>query len=896
MAARTTHLVSSHEEIARTLVEERQGDLRDVLVVFPGGRAGRSCLAAMIEAADDLGVPFHPPTTVTPGDLEFRLRPDAPVASATPIDVLCASIQALEAAGLDASIAPRLVRSTRELAAALQSWQDVASAAVACGGESERYETFQALTADVRARLDAVGLLDPDTARADALAIPPDPELDVVLVGVVELPPRTIAALEEVAVTSFVLAESVYAEGFDELGLIQPTWWRNHPPHVPLAAVHLEDKPIDQAEAVVDLLAEGLGEEPLDVATTTVVVADESMVDVLERELVAAGALVHRGQGTPLSTLAPARLLWALATLLEDETVAALREFIAHSAVERLLTETETEPLEAIDVWLRGEFSRSLGEDDWIGDPEEKNLYRTVAAARRTLQKVVPVIDALLEGLRGANRTPSRWMPVIATALKTIHAGAPEDDALHDAALDHLGRVAAEILAVPEALQAELSAAEAIRLLLSTAGNESIRAVQPTFAAELELIGWLEAPFDTAQRVVVAGFNDEAIPGSGGVDPLLPEALREHLGLATAATRTARDQWVLSQVLARTASFTLSRRDGRGEPRAPSRLLLGGSGKDLAERVLALTSTPASRQERGAPSSSFGRPQPEPGPIEFDRIPVTGFREYLRCSYGFWLRYVRRLQGPDATGRELDPRGFGTVVHHVAEAYSKREEANTLTDVDAIAAILDDLLDVELARLVGGHQPVPIRLQREILRGRFRAFAAFQSQSVVDGWRTEHVELGLEVPLAIPGGEPITVRGTVDRVDLHPQLGWRILDIKTSDKGHPPDKTHLVKTTGRWLDLQLPLYRELLKPQLLKKHEGPIETGYVNLPADSAKAGLAPSKAITELHAEAIEAAHDVVAMIRSGAFSLGKTLPGPTDDRALIYRVHSVGDGGEDE
>jgi ATP-dependent helicase/nuclease subunit B len=884
------------DQIAATLLEAYAGDLRRVLVVVPGGRARRALFTGMRACASDRELPLYPPSITTPGALEAALRPTAPVSSATPLAVQCAVAQALEVSAVEGVLAPAFIRATMELSAAQQTWLDVAEQVGEFGGNADRYELLHVVHEDVVQRLDAVGLVDADTARNRALTYDVDQSLDVVLIGVVELSKRAVEALQSVPVRVCILAEPALADGFTALGLIDAAWWAAHPPIVPLENVQLEDKPIDQAEAVVERLS-ALGES-VDPTTTVVVMADETLTDVVERELVAAGSAVHRGQGTAISETEPATLLSALAELLDDGTVASLRAVIAQPSIAAFVHGEEGDALYAIDSWHRHTFSQSI-EGDWIGDPEEDGLYRGVAAVRRTLHHVVPRVLQVLSVLRGDSRTLGGWAAPIATVLKTIYSepySEDDCDGFRDAALEHIGQALAALQAVPDALQPVGSAAEAIRLLLAFLGGNELRATSMETGRALELIGWLELPFDQAKHVIVVGFNDEAIPGSGGVDPLLPDSLRERLGLATARTRTARDCWVLSRALARRASFTLSYRDSRGEPRLPSRLLLSGQGTELASRVLKLAEQPSTRQHLGGSvTSACVRPLPPPGPQPFDSITVTGFREYLRCPYGFWVRHIVRLNAPDAKGRELDPRDFGNVVHNVAEAYANTRDGNTLSDSDQIFDVLDGLLDDELRRLVGGFPGVAIQLQREILRGRLHAFAVFQSTSVRDGWITTAVEQGLKLPLDIPDDVPVMVRGKVDRIDVHPTLGWRILDLKTSDKGDPPDLTHYAKRAKKWSDLQLPLYRELLSPQLQNKQPGAVTTGYVVLPADNGNAGLQMSKVIQELHTEAIDQAKAIVQAIRAGAFPLGNTPLYSGDDRSLLYRAHSIVDSSEE-
>ena len=84
-------------------------------------------------------------------------------------------------------------------------------------------------------------------------------------------------------------------------------------------------------------------------------------------------------------------------------------------------------------------------------------------------------------------------------------------------------------------------------------------------------------------------------------------------------------------------------------------------------------------------------------------------------------------------------------------------------------------------------------------------------------------------------GKAPLLTGRMDRIDVHEQTGQCvILDYKSSDAGDGPEQVH--RRSGRWVDLQLPLYRHLARGMGL---EGPLQLGYILLPRDTAKTGFA---------------------------------------------------------
>lgn len=895
---------------ARTLLDGAltEGDLAHMCVVVPGNRAARQLLLALAEEAEERGVPLRPPRVSTPGQLEYVLRPPSGGAIASDIELHLALARALE--GTISSqrermaLAQRYIRTNRELAAACVSWEYVAEVAVGVGGDPERYLEINSVFKKATKTLEGLGLQDADTARESSLQEPAVEGLEVVLLGVVELPKRIRRALREVTVRSLVVSGENDAEGFDELGLIRTDWWHAHAPEVPSARIHIEDKPIDQAEWVRERLFELATDGEIDPDRVALVLADESIADPLERELTDAGCPVHRAQGRRVTSLAPAHVLTHVAEHLEVPTVGTLRSLLQHPALEdavisRIGKASEMRPVCALDIWLQHRYSRQIA-PGWMGDPDEKKIRPELAEARRVLSDVDRVVSEMLEPFQAAERIPSEWMEHVVGLLAECFQERPADSsACIEEALTSIGSAAASILAAPQDLQWRLSAPDGIRMLLASLGEDPIQP-RNTEPVALDMLGWLEVPFDSAPHVIVAGFNDGSVPNVSGVDPLLPDSLRAALGLTNEYSRTARDAWVLSCALERDVDIVVSRRDIRGESRVPSRLLLTGKGEALAQRVLEVTSNAKPRLHPGSENSSFGRPRPsvldEGTVIELPYISVTGFRQYLRCPYGYWLRYILGATPPETTGREFDARAFGSILHAAVERYALSPEANTLVDSEDIEKILFHSLEEEISRLAGTTLAVGLRLQSHVLRQRLSRIADVLAEQRRAGWEIRLVEHEFSTELPIPGEAPIEVHGKADLVEFHPEEGWRILDFKTSDRGSDPDKAHHKPVLDEWIDLQLPLYRELLGAELRKTHEAKVLTGYFLAPADLTQVGIKMSRRVHELHDKAIAKAQEVVKNIRRGAFEPGSKPPAADHEEALIYRVHSIGDAGESE
>ncbi|MFM9170933.1 MAG: hypothetical protein ACKOTD_12700, partial [Phycisphaerales bacterium] len=212
-------------------------------------------------------------------------------------------------------------------------------------------------------------------------------------------------------------------------------------------------------------------------------------------------------------------------------------------------------------------------------------------------------------------------------------------------------------------------------------------------------MGWLEAGIDDAPHLVLTSMNEGIVPEGASTDPWLPDSARERLGMSCARRRRARDAWILHGLLARKRSIRLvtGRVTADGEPIRPSRLLLGCSGASLAARVLRLADEPgpsAARWSASAPAEGQFAPSIVPeGASAVGTISVSGFRDWFESPALVRLKRDPRLrlEEPSGAGDELDPMGFGSLVHAALERWGLEECARGTPTVDASAVERDVL-------------------------------------------------------------------------------------------------------------------------------------------------------------------------------------------------------------
>ncbi len=374
--------------------------------------------------------------------------------------------------------------------------------------------------------------------------------------------------------------------------------------------------------------------------------------------------------------------------------------------------------------------------------------------------------------------------------------------------------------------------------------------------ADLVLHGWLELLWEPARGLVVAGANDEHLPGVISVDAFLPDKSREKLGLACQSRRRARDAYLLRAMWEQRRAdnglhVIFGRVNADGDALRPSRLLLDCGDESLPSRVRHLfpdEDAHAAPEPRPPRSFAFSL-RPELKKWKGGRVSPSQLKDYLACPFRFYLRKVLGMEAVDSGRRELSPGDLGNVMHDILKSFADSAVAHSHHAGD-----IADWLEAELQRQAAaryGTQPLfSVALQIESLRQRLRKFADVQSGLRNEGWRIIAAEEVITPEWGVKFGD-VALSGKIDRIDRHEKTGaLRVIDYKTSQAVRGPAGAHARKAkpgdledeniqwqcfedsrdkSQRWLDLQLPLYALAVAA----KHPGApsVDAAYLCLPA-----------------------------------------------------------------
>ncbi len=869
-------------------------DLTKVTIVTPTQRAGRRLCEVLLELAAERELAVFPPQTVTTSALpELLYEQKLPFAHTLVQQFAWAD--ALKKVGRKVlkEIMPRHPEEDSdprwlELGALLRRQHiELADhrldfAAVAKRGKTlEGFTDFARWTALAKvqklylASLDALELWDRPTARNYTIK---NKEccLDghVVLFGTVNLTETIRGMMAQIGdqVTALVFAERHHADRFDEFGCVVPEAWQNSISGVDDHHILVADGPANQADAVVYAIDKFDGQYSAD--DITIGVPDESLVPHIENKLSQFRIDVRWGPGRSLSASSPAHWLRIAADYLATEQYSAFAELIRHPDTHQYLSGLEYRH----DVVK--EFDRYF--DEHL--PDQLCADKSHAGE---LPDAAWLLFDLLKGLRGEPDSPKVWAEAIYDVVlrlydrRQLNVDNPYERATV-AACERIGQTQERFASLPDELTPRVSASAAILMMLDQIADDEVAPAHSPNA--IEMVGWLDLPLDDAKVAIVTNMNDGVVPRSVSSDVFLPNRFREALGLDDNARRYARDAYALQTLLnsRMVVRLIVGRRAATNDPLRPSRLLMATQRDKLPQRCLRLFNSKTDCEPIVMPVDHdelrFKVPRPEKLHTPINGMSVTAFATYLRCPYRFYLEKAQRIRNINDDDNELDGSKFGNLAHDVLEAFGNSEFRDSSNESEIRLYLAEQL--ATMARDKYGVQPMPtIQVQLAQLRLRLETFAEKQAEWRQEGWRILKTEQKVEDAAINVDGEDFLLNGRIDRIDRR-EIGGvveiAVLDYKAGDAGDAPRKKHISGVRKgepvmpeNWVELQLPLYRHLLKrvDDLPDLQDAQIRLGYVLLPSTASDTRFEIAEWSSDELGTADIATEDVIRNVRKEVF-----------------------------
>ena len=869
-------------------------DLSRTLVLVPTREVGRRLRARLAEALDAEGRGLFPPAVATPGGLFRHLDAGRPVL-AEPERVLLAAealgtltpAERATAFGYPADQQP----GPLDLLAWAEFWMEARSELAEAGhdfasgaraiGEGEQRERWQLLARveeSYRERLRREEAADPDE-RARAILRNPDPEAlpydRVILAGLADFPRRVEQWLQAIdgalRLEILLFADPEEREQFDLWGRPLPESARTRALPLQPASLRKEVDLYAAAERAADTLS-GVAEPA---RRCVFGVNEPGHAVLLEHLLRERGQPVFHPAERPLAASRPGQYLESLHGFLVGNEAEAAAAWFRSTLARRWLRAQGGPPH---DQWLRtvdrlredhlpstaGDLLRLLAEHPaGARDPVAQERIDHLREIRAAVENGAD-LRAWMVHLRGAglldDLREEEGMAAFAEGLDRLLRRL---DALAGPGGGGFGGTG------PSTDRAELEA-WCFRAALQ-GGIEPRRE-----GGEVEILGWLELPWDERPWLQILDTYDEVLPQTLGAHPLLSDGLREQLGMAHRLQRTARDAYLLS-LLTRLHDPTSGGRldcwipasDTSGQKVLPSRLLGFAEPAETGERQLLLQRPPPPRPA-GSGLTPLRLTAPRRGEdwlgelreADHGGIHPSWFGSWLYCPRTFYLEKVCGLEAVDTRRVELDAPAFGSLFHKVLERLERRHgvlsgpEGLDPTDPTPLRAAVQQELADAFAERCGSDPGALLLVQREMLQRRLEKTVDELARAAAEGWQVWEVEANLRVEDFFGPGLPLT--GRIDRIEHLPGTNrYRIIDYKTSAKAKTPAEKHLMNgqrvrkfrpslafpvaggSPSYWLDLQLPLYTVLLAHAPGIPADAALEVAYLNAPANTRDTRLA---------------------------------------------------------
>lgn len=334
----------------------------------------------------------------------------------------------------------------------------------------------------------------------------------------------------------------------------------------------------------------------------------------------------------------------------------------------------------------------------------------------------------------------------------------------------------------------------------------------PATSHSVSLSGLSQAPHARFDALIIAGLEQEHLPGSAPTTPFFNAAVRRELGLPDADEQLSVRFYHFRRLLESAPLLLLShRRHSNGEEIAPSPWLEQLLAFHQLAYATSLADTELERLLTNPASQVVCRSQPLPQLASMPspaldsallpkRYSASAYQQLIDCPYQFFAARGLGLTAPEAIREALEKSDYGERVHRCLQAFhgdipelpgpytggwepKRRTEAITLLEQISHAVFAEDLEDNFLHRgwLQRWLGQIPSYIDWQLARS--------------EKWRVVAVEQQGRRENLIPG---VLLHGRLDRVDSDGvQLG--VIDYKT---GQPPKEDEVLAGEA----VQLPFY------------------------------------------------------------------------------------------
>ncbi len=302
--------------------------------------------------------------------------------------------------------------------------------------------------------------------------------------------------------------------------------------------------------------------------------------------------------------------------------------------------------------------------------------------------------------------------------------------------------------------------------------------------------------------IVLPGADDRHLGAPAAAESLLSAAQARALGVPDREDRR-RDETLAFAQLLRTPALTLLRRRAEGGELLADSPLVARLALALARRGSRLGRWRDPRAERVVAPTPIVRPAPGGvGALLPSSVSASAYDALRSCPYRFFALRLLRLGDADELDGEVEKRDYGTWLHWVLHAFHAERTAPRPA-ADEVRRLMELADASRLHHALPEADLLPFLASFDSLAPRYVAWLHARDAA---GWRWVAGER--EFVVALPGGDGISLRGIVDRIDVGPDGGetvTELIDYKTGSS-----KALAEKVAQPFEDTQLAFYAALV--------------------------------------------------------------------------------------
>lgn len=313
-------------------------------------------------------------------------------------------------------------------------------------------------------------------------------------------------------------------------------------------------------------------------------------------------------------------------------------------------------------------------------------------------------------------------------------------------------------------------------------------------AIGLQIMGMLETRCLNFDNVLLLSASEGFLPRKRSENSFIPYGLRKEFGLPTVGADAAIYAYYFYRLIGRAKNVRIiynasTEGSSKGEmSRFMTQLLVE---TNLPIKHYALYDKSG---ESIIPIKSIAKPKNLPTILH--KLSPSAINTYLRCQLQFYYQRVAFLKEPTPPQDVIEPRTFGTILHHVAEAiYKERiEQHKGLVTTEALEHLLDKSGEIKLLtyirRAFAENEIEYNAIVEQVVKSYIKQLLSHDKD--LAPFEVKGVEMNTEHHLSVPYKDEhvdITLKGNIDRLDLvniDNVTTLRVVDYKTGGKPEKP--------------------------------------------------------------------------------------------------------------